>query len=56
MSEIKATGKEDNLRDAINRYFINPESPDYIDDPILWQKVRSMGGSVIEEFSILAQR
>lgn len=53
LADLKSKGNSNELRKEITKYFIDRSSPSYIGDPELWNKVKRIGGKVIEEFIML---
>ena len=56
IAEVKSTGVDEELRKLISRFFMDKESRDYQNDPNLWQRVKGLGGRIIEEFTMLGLR
>ena len=46
-SDLRNSGKEEELRKKIEQYFINKRSPNFIEDKDFWMEVKKIGGPVI---------
>lgn len=47
ISDLRNRGQDEELRKNIMKYFIDTKSPWHINDPQMWQKVKTIGGKII---------